>query len=70
MYVCVCNGVSDREVRAAIDAGATTVRELCTQLPLANRCGRCADAVRELLDAAGGDGTCTGAATLRGGCAA
>ena len=70
MYVCVCNGISDREVRRAIDAGATTMNQLCTQLPLANRCGRCADAVRELLDSRGSDDAHAGAGALSAGCAA
>jgi bacterioferritin-associated ferredoxin len=70
MYVCVCNGISDRDVRRAIREGATTMPALCAELPLANRCGRCVDAARELLDAAGGDGANAGAGALPAGCAA
>jgi bacterioferritin-associated ferredoxin len=70
MYVCVCNGISDRDVRRVIRAGATTMGALCAELPLADRCGRCADAARQLLDAAGGDGANAGAGTLPAGCAA
>jgi bacterioferritin-associated ferredoxin len=42
MYLGVCDGVSDRDVRRAIREGATTMGALCAELPLANRCGRCA----------------------------
>jgi bacterioferritin-associated ferredoxin len=70
MYVCVCNGITEREVRGAIRDGATTMRQLCAELPLANRCGRCGDTVREMLDAVGSDDANTGAGTLPAGCAA
>ncbi len=52
MYVCICKGVTDRQIRAAIDEGATTMRALRRELDVCNGCGKCGPDVRELLDEA------------------
>ncbi|MCS4504210.1 hypothetical protein KBTX_01243 [wastewater metagenome] len=49
MYVCVCRAVSDREVNAAIDAGARTMRELRRELGVCSCCGKCGPAARAML---------------------
>lgn len=70
MYICICNGITERQVRRAIRDGATTMRELRDTLPIANCCGCCAPAARELLDAAGGETAAVGPVVLPTGCAA
>jgi bacterioferritin-associated ferredoxin len=70
MYICICNGITERQVRRAIRDGATTMRELRDELPIANCCGRCAPAARELLDVAGGETVASGPVALPTGCAA
>ena len=50
MYICVCHAVTDRQIREAVDQGASTLRELQCQLPVASCCGRCEDSAREVLD--------------------
>ncbi len=50
MIVCVCQAVSDREIKKAISDGADTMRALRQHLGVATQCGQCACAVRELLD--------------------
>jgi len=69
VYLCICNGISEREVRRAIRDGATTMHQLCSELPIANCCGRCAGAAHELLATAGGDGL-NRPETVPDGCAA
>ena len=52
MVVCHCRGITDREVRAAIDEGARTLAEVGRQCGAAQRCGGCSYAVTDLLAAA------------------
>jgi bacterioferritin-associated ferredoxin len=59
MVVCHCRGVTDRQVRAAIDDGARTLAQVGLRCGAAQRCGGCTFAVADLLDAAaGGDTRC------------
>ncbi len=41
MIVCVCHNVSDRAIRAAVDAGASTLAEIRAQLKVGSCCGKC-----------------------------
>ena len=49
MYICVCHGVTDRQIRRAVEQGATTFGEVQMQLPVGACCGRCEPAARELI---------------------
>jgi bacterioferritin-associated ferredoxin len=53
MIVCVCKSVSDRTIRAAIEAGAVSFDELQFELGVALCCGKCADSVHGELTACG-----------------
>lgn len=50
MIVCICNNISDREVRQAIDLGITSIDELRRDLGVSTCCGQCADAAEEILN--------------------
>ena len=50
MYVCVCNGISDRQIREVVDRGAGTLTEVQCYLPVANCCGRCEDTAQEVIE--------------------
>lgn len=50
MYVCVCNAVTDRQIRRAAVRGATTVEDLSRELKVATCCGRCRDCARAVLE--------------------
>ncbi|MFT7227970.1 MAG: bacterioferritin-associated ferredoxin [Methylophilaceae bacterium] len=52
MYVCVCNGVTERQVYKAIDAGATTVKALSRQLGVGTQCGTCVGCAKACLSKA------------------
>jgi bacterioferritin-associated ferredoxin len=52
MYVCVCNAITEREIRAAAELGARSVEELSSALGVATCCGRCAECARSVLDEA------------------
>ena len=49
MIVCVCNNISDREVRQAIELGITSMDELRNDLGVATCCGQCLDYAQEIL---------------------
>ena len=66
MYVCICRGVTDRQIRRAVDEGAQTLREVQSKLPLADCCGRCGPVARELIrDCAASCDELTGAELCR-----
>jgi bacterioferritin-associated ferredoxin len=49
MYVCVCNAVTDREVRGAVELGARCLADLQNQLGVATCCRRCTDCAEAIL---------------------
>jgi bacterioferritin-associated ferredoxin len=49
MYVCVCRAVTDKDIRNAMEEGATTVRELKEKLKVTESCGSCLETVRDLV---------------------
>lgn len=52
MYVCVCNSVTDRQIRKAVHSGVSTFEGLSAELKVATCCGRCEDCARRVLDQA------------------
>jgi len=50
MYVCMCHGVTDKQIRQAVCDGAASMRELRQELGVASDCGRCAQFAKQLLD--------------------
>ena len=52
MYVCICNGVTDRDIRQAAEAGVQTIAELTMRTGCGSTCGTCLDVASELLAAA------------------
>ncbi len=51
MIVCVCNNISDREIRQAVDLGLSTMAELRQDLGVATCCGKCASCAKQVLSA-------------------
>ena len=49
MYVCNCNGITEREVRGAIELGCSTLDDLQRELGVAACCGRCRPQAEGLL---------------------
>jgi bacterioferritin-associated ferredoxin len=50
MYVCVCHGITDRQICRAVDQGAQTLGELQMQLPVGACCGRCLDTAEAVIN--------------------
>ena len=51
MIVCVCNNISDREIRQAVDLGLSSMDELRRDLGVSTCCGKCATYAEEVLNA-------------------
>ena len=49
MYICNCNGVTEREIRGAVDLGCESLAELGAQLGVGTCCGKCVPDARRLL---------------------
>ena len=50
MVVCSCRAVTDRAVRAAIAAGATTVEAVTDHCAAASKCGGCWPELERLIE--------------------
>lgn len=49
MLVCNCIGVTEKQVKAAINDGCSSLRDLRNELGVASSCGCCAQEARDLL---------------------
>ncbi|MBP6115814.1 MAG: (2Fe-2S)-binding protein [Neisseriaceae bacterium] len=52
MYICICNGITDKQIKAEVSAGATSLADLQASLGVATCCGCCADAASAYLPGA------------------
>jgi bacterioferritin-associated ferredoxin len=50
MYVCICNGITDKQIKTAIAGGATSLQCLRDELGVASQCGGCSDYAMSLLE--------------------
>jgi bacterioferritin-associated ferredoxin len=53
MFVCLCNGVTSQVVSDAVEAGATTTKQVASVCGAGAECGRCRRTVRAIIEAAG-----------------
>ena len=49
LYVCNCNGIREREVRAAIEAGASRPAEVFRACDSQAQCARCVCDMRKMI---------------------
>ena len=49
MYVCICNAITDKQIRAAAEEGATDISCLQAKLGVATGCGSCEEVASEIL---------------------
>ncbi|ADV26244.1 BFD domain protein (2Fe-2S)-binding domain protein [Pseudoxanthomonas suwonensis 11-1] len=49
MYVCICNGVTDSQVREAVEAGCGSVAELTMRTGCGATCGTCLPLAADLV---------------------
>lgn len=51
MYVCLCTGITDTQIRQALESGCGNLRDLRHKLGVGKQCGKCLVAASELLRA-------------------
>jgi len=49
MYICVCNAITERQVRESVAAGAASLTDLQFDLGVATCCGCCAQTAQDYL---------------------
>lgn len=52
MYVCLCKGVTEKDIRKAVDQGAVRMRDLKACLDITTQCGTCACHAKQVLEQA------------------
>ena len=49
MYVCICNAITDRQIRKAAESGVNDLWDLQRELGVAAGCGSCKDMASAIL---------------------
>ncbi|HAI58428.1 MAG TPA: bacterioferritin [Xanthomonadaceae bacterium] len=49
MYVCVCNGVTDRDIQRAVDEGCDSLESLASRTGCGSTCGCCREYAAEAI---------------------
>ena len=52
MYICLCHGVTERQIREAVMAGADSLPDVSAALGVATCCGTCSCAAQSVIDEA------------------
>lgn len=55
MFVCICNQVTDKQIRQAAEEGVTDLEALSAELKVATCCGKCRSCARKILRQAAQD---------------
>ncbi|MFC3912991.1 (2Fe-2S)-binding protein [Pseudaeromonas sharmana] len=50
MYICLCQGVTDRDITDLLQQGGVGMRQLRQQLKVGSQCGRCTCTVRQMVN--------------------
>ncbi|HLS86842.1 MAG TPA: (2Fe-2S)-binding protein [Burkholderiales bacterium] len=49
MYICLCNAITERQVRECAEQGARSMDDLASTLGVGAGCGRCRECASDLL---------------------
>ncbi len=49
MLVCVCNGISDKQIDSALANGSSNFKEIRSELGIGNCCGQCVSFAKEMV---------------------
>lgn len=49
MYICICKGITDKDIRQAVMTGAGSYASVREQLGIASQCGMCARHTKDLV---------------------
>jgi bacterioferritin-associated ferredoxin len=49
VYICVCHGITDTQIRSCVEDGARTLDDLSGELGVATQCGCCAESAAQVM---------------------
>jgi bacterioferritin-associated ferredoxin len=49
MYICICKGITDGQIRQAVNNGAASLDEVRDLLGVASQCGKCACLAKNVI---------------------
>jgi bacterioferritin-associated ferredoxin len=61
MYICICNGITEREIHGAVELGCRSLDDLKRDLGVATCCGKCAPDARRAMRQCSRAQSCAGA---------
>jgi bacterioferritin-associated ferredoxin len=50
VYICICHGITDHQIRSCVKEGARSLCDLSGRLGVATQCGSCASSAMHILD--------------------
>lgn len=52
MYVCICKGITEQQIKTCADQGAASLRDLYRELSVGSQCGKCVSVAKQVLNSA------------------
>jgi bacterioferritin-associated ferredoxin len=49
MYVCICHGITDKDIQKAARSGVTNIHQLATETGATTGCGSCLEMAEDIL---------------------
>lgn len=49
MFVCICNQVTDKQIRSAVEEGVSSFTSLSSELNVGTCCGKCKTCAKKVL---------------------
>ena len=49
MFVCICNQVTDKQIRRAVEEGVCSMESLSAELNVGTCCGKCKNCAKKVL---------------------
>ena len=50
MYVCLCQAVTDRQIKEFVNDGAGTFEDVFKELGVASQCGKCSQLAQNIIE--------------------
>jgi bacterioferritin-associated ferredoxin len=50
MFVCVCKGITDKDIRDAVNQGEQSIKSIKETLGVASQCGGCFTLAKQIID--------------------
>ena len=49
MYVCICHGITEKDIQKAAQSGVSTINQLAAETGATTGCGSCLDMAEDIL---------------------